>query len=517
MALLDLSVELLQQIINEAIPEDFESLALSCKHLYAASQHYIRMYNKYNRYTLFKDGKYVSTPLQLLLEFAKNPDLARYIEYADFGHNRDDEDLIDMEVLDRANAETNRDQLESLLSKSLYLRETEQSCVEWSSGLRARHWPRELTIALVLTFLFEVKELRIPYRWSEAMLLPHSGTRTWRKLIRAIEDAADDISKPLAGLSKLTTLSRAHGGFYTTTGDTAEFTPFMTLKSVRNLYCGGRIVQPRLSRQLWINSPSMTSLRVVEMAGCCANGEDISLFLRSTPLLKVFKFSYESSANVKHWGWNAEAFVAAVEKEVGNNLEEFSLSLWNPRCLVGNAVTLLKGFKKLKILEFDIRLLLEEYDAFTRYSLGVPPRPLTSGLLHLLPPSVTSFHLLMNTHRKYLDHFEDLLLNNDKEFLKCLESNAKAGRDGRLPNLSHVEIRCGIARDEGNAGDNAGVISYALDSRRRLKHILESLEFENVFFAEESESLYDDFPCAKFMTGYFKRYGGNTPIGSFVF
>jgi hypothetical protein len=85
MSLLVLPVELLEQIICDTMPLGFESFMLSCKAIYNTGakliekHHYIRW--KYKKLDLANSD--VDCSMKLLVEIAKEPLIADYIEHAD--------------------------------------------------------------------------------------------------------------------------------------------------------------------------------------------------------------------------------------------------------------------------------------------------------------------------------------------------------------------------------------------------------------------------------------------------
>lgn len=91
MALLDLAPEILDEIIGCCMPEGFESFALSCKGLYVYCKPRIPLYKRLSRLWKHLANEF---PMQrdyfrILLEIAKEPLVARYIQHLDLLHRLD--------------------------------------------------------------------------------------------------------------------------------------------------------------------------------------------------------------------------------------------------------------------------------------------------------------------------------------------------------------------------------------------------------------------------------------------
>jgi hypothetical protein len=88
--------EILLHILKDALPYDFESLALTSKHMYALASPLLARHNelrrKYRRFEQPHDERHDSVNNmcvpELLLEIATDPIIARYIIHADLGYRR---------------------------------------------------------------------------------------------------------------------------------------------------------------------------------------------------------------------------------------------------------------------------------------------------------------------------------------------------------------------------------------------------------------------------------------------
>jgi hypothetical protein len=492
MALLDLSVEILQQIIKDTIPEGFEPLALSCKRLYAASQLYLKKYNKWNRYACQKDGQYVSTPRKLLLEIARDPDITRYIQHADFRCDPHNPNFVQLEASILVEAERCRDRLETLLDRSTCFQDEQQDSNKWLQQLLAGHCGFHSIIVMVLSQLPNLKELQLPRMWVQKSWLPRNLETELDKMIEAMIRAANDPTNPLAGLSTLTALNPVEGTGHPLRRDISVFSPFLGLHSLRTLYCGSILIYPSTQKP-----PPMTFLTTIEMAGCCIDSDGMALLLKSTPRLRILRFSYEEKFANAECGWDAGSFVKAIEREVGETLEELSLSIWEVFGSVINPVTCMKGFTQLKTLELDMRLLLGVERESASLSLQQRIR-IPLEIQDILPPSIATFRLLMNDSTEHLDCLAGLATS--------FYSEIKSKRS----NLTHIEIRCAVLSKKDHILGIRGVCDSPVETSRRLKQLADSFNSFSVYFKEEHVSVHKGFPCADFMTGFLERLGDNS-------
>ena len=158
MAFLELPTEVLQNIIQIAIPEGFESILLTCKLLNDIGTPYLDEYHANKRkWHTFDVGNWSAdskTIGELLLHVGESPMIGRYIEHARFGISYEDEVLVQTEV--RFNDAL--DQLWTHLGGDMQIGLPEKEAKTY----------RFLRAAIsLLAFLPNVEELHLPNRWRD--------------------------------------------------------------------------------------------------------------------------------------------------------------------------------------------------------------------------------------------------------------------------------------------------------------------------------------------------------------
>jgi hypothetical protein len=486
MSLLDLSIELLQQVIYDAIPEGFESLALSCKCLHAASQLYIKKYNKWNHYACKKDGEYISSPLKVLLEIAVDPDIPRYIQHADFSSEPHHPSLYQLNGSILVELKRCRDRVGMLLDRSIVLRNTVEDSTIWLPRVLEGICGHHFAISVILSLLYNLKGLQLPNSWGSDPWIHAFPEDQMNDIVRAIVQDANDASKPLAGLSKLAVFNPLCGTSTLLRRDLRNLPPFLELNSLRTLRCGSIVIYPTAQEPL-----PMTFLTTVEMAGCSVEADGISFFLKSTPRLRKFRFSWEEKFAFSKSSWDAGAFVAAIADAVGNTLEEMSLSILD-LCGSGvNPIASMTNFTQLKTLELDIRLLL---GVGIKFGGRLEPQRvrIPLELRQILPPSISTFHFLMNDSTECSDCLAALATG----FYSELQSKRRK--------LSRIKIHCAVLSKKDDIIGNSGVYVSPAESSRRLEQLADAFNSFSVYFREEHVSIYQGFPCAGFMPGFWK-------------
>jgi hypothetical protein len=207
MALLELADELLTLIVENAIPEGFESPCLTCHKLHTLCKPSIRQYNElrshFRNFNYFVKEKYPSltirTSFELIARIAEEPVLARYIKHADL---KVDTRLPVGGALWRMErngyrAETVRD----LFASSRYLSGTEWQDYfeEYERDLKDNRYC-QASASYLLTLLSNVKTVVLPMCWIH-------DTET-EKLLEAIVRYArqPNATSTNASLSLVTTL-----------------------------------------------------------------------------------------------------------------------------------------------------------------------------------------------------------------------------------------------------------------------------------------------------------------------
>jgi len=166
-------------------------------------------------------------------------------------------------------------------------------------------------------------------------------------LVDEIFKRDNDPSDSIAGLSKLTSILPSTAWGYENKWALSAFTPFLSIKSVRNFCVGSPIaIDDGYTGCVYVPKQEIfgEKLEVVQMAGGVVDHIEVRKFLSRTPRLRSFAFNFECKWHGCGSDWDARAFVAAVEDEVSDTLEKLSLTIvW-----VLDGTTGIKSMKKFR-------------------------------------------------------------------------------------------------------------------------------------------------------------------------
>lgn len=176
MALTRLPTELLETIITHVLPEGFESLAVTCRSIYAVCIPFVERHNalrsRFRHFTYHKNpadpSPTIATASDLIKRIAVEPVVARYIRYADFKRDSPRAHIIPLGFVQDADC---LHDVIRLFAESPYL---EQAGLDWNEYLAKIE--EELNIdrisrysqhdaAFLLTLLPNVDRLILPQFW----------------------------------------------------------------------------------------------------------------------------------------------------------------------------------------------------------------------------------------------------------------------------------------------------------------------------------------------------------------
>ncbi|KAI0899310.1 F-box domain protein [Annulohypoxylon nitens] len=162
----------------------------------------------------------------------------------------------------------------------------------------------------------------------------------------------------------------------------------------------------------------------------------VANFLSHVPRLMKLTYSHSPKMNGSE-EWNMSEFVTAIEREVGNYLEEFSISITDVQGSVAPGKVSMRGFKRLKKLEFPLEIAMCNIaDAESR--LGIPPNSLISQEQHRGEHGLSVGDIVPAT----VCHLSIILSSGmDAKILKVLFSNFAAMKDSHLPALKEIRLR----------------------------------------------------------------------------
>ena len=226
-----------------------------------------------------------------------------------------------------------------------------------------------LATMVVLTLLPNVRTLALPASWHRFYDTNNRGY-VGAKLLWALLDSIvkranisiDGIARftPQPGLAKLETLLPIHDTGYESRAGLQTFAPFLSLPHVRKFKTKGVVAMD----DTYTGKPFATrydtfgtSLEEAHLEGACIDHVTIAKFLEPCKMLKKFTFSFETKWHGCGHYWDAGLFMQAVERSIGDTLEEMNVGILKCYGGTGTGVVSLKGFKKLKVLKIQVSLL----------------------------------------------------------------------------------------------------------------------------------------------------------------
>ena len=447
MHLLELPNELLTFIIQDTLPEGFESFLLTCKAVLVIGESFISRYNQLRKtYQHFKylppPYRWVETPgtfvssIQLLREIIHEPIIARYIQNADFKYEQilDNCDPKLVEILCE-DSDINAG-LSRLLNESPYLRAAGENPAKWLDAILSGQGLRYATTFL-LTLLPNVRKLATPANWKhlEAGSSPESPEtpNIWRVLDVIVKRANDDVTGS-ASLAKLKSLNPMCIKGYDNRHEMQNVTPFLAIESIRE-FNGASLIAVDDGHTGYPFDPRYesfgTRLEHIELMGCLFDVKEFTKFIINMSRLRTFKFSYETKWHGCGYDCNAGAIIAALMAATGKTLEV--LSLFELACdgTIFTGVTDMTGFKNLKELELDTTWLsgppYHQFIGVDGYKIGSIGSEVPR-LADLLPPSIMRLKVMSPGHDQAMASQQSLF------------ADFASDRATRLPNLTSVRI-----------------------------------------------------------------------------
>ncbi|KAH8597008.1 hypothetical protein B0O99DRAFT_98423 [Bisporella sp. PMI_857] len=462
MGLLNLPIEILHNIVEsfgETFPHDFESLATTCKDTYAASGKFLAKHNRLRKqYRRFEyvdldngpyEGEGEATAARLLFHIAMDPQIAYYIEHADFKWD----DAFD-ETMAALMAESG-DKLKRLLQESPYLQAAGQDPEEWYKEItemdRDNYRYKYHASVFLLTLLPNVRELALPAVWLLGFPNPDHPMETGPgapllAVLDTIPLRANDPKVSGAALSHLEAIYPNERFAYQQKCFLEIYQPFLAINSVRRFFGGGCIAREHGFRLEWFTpryNVYSSNLTHVELGCACIDATGLERFVSRIPALKSLRFSYEAKRCGRGRRWDAGAVMAVVEKEAGGTLEDLSISVISTYGSTGTGIVSMQGFAKLRTLELDIRSLkgppyISEPDQSNELDGRLRDGPAVPRLVNLLPSSIESLELITD------------MTDEKAGCLQKLLRDYKTEKEARLPHLSHFLIRVEATPDDAN-------------------------------------------------------------------
>ncbi|KAH8703178.1 hypothetical protein BGW36DRAFT_457508 [Talaromyces proteolyticus] len=476
--LLDLPIELLDRIVEETIPEDFEAVALSCKLLYSVSTHFLKKYNprrkrfrnfafsrKVNRSKAGWDhvsndtGFVVPDSRELLERIAAEPELVRYIRAIDLKWPEEEEEEgysdgsngEENERNDESPAEPDErvplsDTLKQLVYTYPLLQEFDQDLEDWIHAIELATHPADEDEAevyaecLLLTMLSNLQKISLPRIWGHKMDPEDSrdspGVKALEPILKYLVHRANNPEQfPDSPLSKLKIVNLTTGIGYEEKYALTAFTSFLAINSVSEVCLSNCIFKDDgytgSTFQPLFNSYSH-NLRKLELMASVAGPSELSELLLRIPNLQIFHFAHETKWHGCGHDWNVGAFFATVQEHCAETLQELSVCIIEQYGGQGTTLYDMTRFQKLSLLDMEIRMLCgPAYNPSLRHDEeeDLPKRSSWPRLVEMLPASIKKLNL-------YLNDFKD----EKPDCLSHIFQGFKENREANLPHLQEVTL-----------------------------------------------------------------------------
>jgi hypothetical protein len=299
--------------------------------------------------------------MAVLHEISREPIIAEYIENLFLWDRRSEDDMMDEDVeysfRDDAQA---MEEIKTLLRRTEHYVNAEND--EWWSQILEEDRAHDgsnvdnlyATIAL-LSLLPNLKVLQLPDRWHE--IREGESAEALVPLVHSLVSMSNTPGhrqKPLAQLETL--LPFVEEGYDTRVGLQC-LEPFMSLKSIRNIYAvscvavddgwGGPAFR-------WLNPNTKSPLTRVEFASCCMNATGLAGFLSNVPALKVFRYSHQTKWHGVQHDWNAGEVLETLANYCSGTLVDIAITIDELFGEIVNGLSSFLRFTKLERLEVDV-------------------------------------------------------------------------------------------------------------------------------------------------------------------
>ena len=364
---MSLPTELIEMIIIQAIPEGFESMAMTCQKVHAICVPFIEehtlqkpLHSQFHHFSYYDKTNHQSYPirgsLDLIERITDNPRIARYIRNADFtidGVSRGDSYRKSLKDC------LGSDPLRRIFADSPHLKE---AGLDWQTyyasigeDLRTVDYSQHAA-AFLLTLLPNVENLCLPKKWKL-----NDATD---KLINVVVRQAKQLSygsRSLACVRQLELPISLTPDKHSELHSVSAFSSLPRIQSLRGYSCvamddGGRTTTSFKSPYPY-NDFAM-NLETVQFAGCNINEIGIAEFLKHSPNLKTLRYSHSITEIAAARDWNIWKFVAAIEREAGNHLEGLSLYYREYRGSIAPGKLSMSGFHRLQNLQLPLDIAI---------------------------------------------------------------------------------------------------------------------------------------------------------------
>lgn len=441
-----LPTEILDEIVQHALPEGFESLALTCKEFYTICTPYIEHHNQLSfefRYFVYRPHGYqgkriipsIYLAFELIMRIAMEPRVARYIVHADLRH--DDwphRPRLPPDVIPDVDDDG---PLVALFAQSPYLAQAGLDWKEFYAQIREDHepYPRysQYAAAFLLTLLPNTKILKLPVNWE-----PEEKTSKLLEVIVRKAKQPDFLwsEQSLAQVTEFEPYCRQ--GMGSPPVDLNEAVPFLALPNVRS-FCGRSCLGTGGTSMLIVpKDPYLHYGEALETASferCCFDDVVIAEFLKHTPRLRVFQYSHTSKGDGDHQDWDICKFVTTIEREVGHQLEELSIAIRELHGSIHPGKASMGGFQRLQKLKLPLEFVecnpqAGEFQDAAVNDISFRESEKEPLICDLVPSSVSKLT------------FESSGRDRHGMTLKAIFHDLAAIKESKLPSLKQIHISC---------------------------------------------------------------------------
>ncbi|GAW26833.1 putative f-box domain protein [Rosellinia necatrix] len=448
MPLITLPSEILDQVVRESIPESFENLTRSCRALYECGRRYAQQHQaRKERYHRMGIGG--CSDASWLAEFAEEPRIPHYTSTLDLRWP-DGRGPENGQRPERDN-EYKRRRVEALIRQSPYLSVEGVDPDFWVDmimsdlGDHDNYSAHNMFLGIFyLTFFPNVVDLTLP--WSAPGSIPYHdrnrATIQYELVLNAIarESRSEHNRRALGKVKRLRYLLRAD---YDIRQRLQFLLPLLTLPELEELHANSLTAVDFHEEFVWTYSDIYSNLRTIKFTHCCMDSVGISALLAHTPYLTSFEYKHMSKHHGMEAYWDAGQFVAAIEKQVGSQLQHLVVTVGiNSINGISAGVTSLRGFTKLETLGLD---LLVFYGPSVESGekagiLNTPPNPgfarwttrSIPPLRNMLPASVREFKLLAHSWKS---------MKLEAEAMIRLYGGLRSARSSCFQNLDQCSVR----------------------------------------------------------------------------
>ncbi|VUC36283.1 unnamed protein product [Clonostachys rosea] len=511
MSLNTLPAEIKHQIVQDATPDGFEGIALTCKSFFDVSQPLIHEYNRkkrrfgsfrYSRHSADADcdapgdkttctdldhwddttaatGEIITDVFGLLALVLRNPDIGRFIHSLDLKHPRvllpfDDRMAglgfahiaatninvgfgahgLDPVVLGNRGPggirgpsphwdEEDEANLRRFLSHPIFgeeeevLEDASTYDLDTVSIVEAEIW--------LLNLLPNVKEIALSKAW--AYEIPPNRM----KELERIAKRANDPEIPNASLSQLTVMKPFVGHGYVSVTPLSHFTPFLSLKSLKEFYMGGVKAWGTNPVECYFDTKSLTlgdGLTKIELNGSCIGIPELSDLLDLTPNLKSLSLGLETKPNSAGRSYDIGRMISVIGSQIGNVIEELAI-VNHPMHWATTSPASMSDFQRLK--SFEIEAQLDTYeDNFV-----------TLPLVDMLPPSLETTKL----YSRDLAREGEVVANMTK-----LLRGFRDERPTKLPKLVEIDLISPLLGISRGSRELSAATRIAAEAGVRVQH-----------------------------------------------